>query len=87
MVVQICIGSACHLKGSYQVIQTLKQLVESGGLEDTVILKSSFCLGACSGGVSIKIDDLPVESLLPDQTLQFFEERIQGAVNHEIHRI
>ena len=87
MIVQICIGSACHLKGSYQVIQNLKGLIEEEGLEEQVILKSSFCLGACSGAVSVKIDDQPVESLLPDQTEVFFNERIKGAIGHEIHRV
>lgn len=87
MIVQICIGSACHLKGSYQVIQNLKGLIEEEGLEEQVVLKSSFCLGACSGAVSVKIDDLPVESLLPDQTTVFFNQRIKGALADEIHRI
>jgi NADH:ubiquinone oxidoreductase subunit E len=80
MVVQICIGSACHLKGSYHVIQTLKGLIETEQLEDQVILKSSFCLGACSGGVSLQIDENPIESIMPDQTLSFFENRIKGGL-------
>lgn len=87
MIVQICIGSACHLKGSYQVIQNLKSLIESEALEEQIILKSSFCLGACSGAVSVKIDENPVESLLPEQTTAFFNERIKGALADEIHRI
>lgn len=87
MIVQICIGSACHLKGSYQVIQNLKGLIEEEGLEAQITLKSSFCLGACSGAVSVQIDDHPVESLLPDQTTAFFNERIKGALAHEIHRV
>lgn len=80
MVVQICIGSACHLKGSYQVIQTLKGLIESEGLEEQVTLKSSFCLGACSGSVSVQIDSLPVEAVLPDTAATFFENRIKGGL-------
>ncbi len=87
MIVQICIGSACHLKGSYQVIQNLKGLIESEGLEEEIILKSSFCLGACSGAVAVKIDECPVESLLPEQTTIFFNERIKGALANEIHRV
>jgi NADH:ubiquinone oxidoreductase subunit E len=80
MIVQICIGSACHLKGSYQVIQTLKGLIENESLEDQVTLKSSFCLGSCSGAVSVQIDDNPVEAILPDQTMDFFENRIKGGL-------
>ena len=27
-VIQICVGSSCHIKGSYRVIQTYKKLIE-----------------------------------------------------------
>lgn len=87
MIVQICIGSACHLKGSYHVIQSLKGLIEAEGLEAEVTLKSSFCLGACSGAVSVQIDQQPVEAILPHQTAEFFESRIKGGLAHEIHRV
>lgn len=87
MIVQICIGSACHLKGSYHVIQTLKGLIETEGLENEVVLKSSFCLGACSGAVSVQIDNHPVEAISPDQTLDFFENRIKGGLLDEVHRV
>ena len=33
MVVNVCVGSSCHLKGSYDVIQTLKRLIEENGLK------------------------------------------------------
>lgn len=87
MIIQVCIGSACHLKGSYKVIQTLKGLIEAERLEDLVTLKSSFCLGACSGAVSIQVDDLPVEPLHPDEVAHFFEDRVKGVTQREIHRV
>lgn len=87
MVVQICIGSACHLKGSYQVIQTLKGLIESEHLEDRITLKSSFCLGACSGAVSVQINNDPVEAISPEETLHFYNNRIKGGLMDEIHRV
>lgn len=87
MVVQICIGSACHLKGSYQVIQTLKGLIESEHLEDRITLKSSFCLGACSGAVSVQINNDPVEAISPEETLSFYNTRIKGGLMDEIHRV
>jgi len=87
MIIQVCIGSACHLKGSYKVIQTLKGLIEAERLEDRVILKSSFCLGACSGAVSIQVDDNPVEPLHPEEVVLFFEDRVKGVTQCEIHRV
>ena len=48
MVVDVCVGSSCHLKGSYDVIQKLQKLIAENNLEDKVTLKASFCLGNCS---------------------------------------
>ena len=34
----VCVGSSCHLKGSYTVIDLLKKALREHGLEDTVTL-------------------------------------------------
>lgn len=80
MVVQVCIGSACHLKGSYVVIQKLKSLIEEHKLEDVVELKSSFCLGECANGVSVKINSQKVKTVLPKDVEKFFETEILGGL-------
>ena len=43
MRVTICIGSACHLKGSREIIQQLQQLVKEHGVSDKVDLNGAFC--------------------------------------------
>lgn len=73
MVIQICIGSACHLKGSYEVINTLKKIIEERQLEEKIELKSSFCLGKCSDAVSIKVDESDVISMTPDKVEEFID--------------
>lgn len=42
--VKVCIGSACHLKGSYEIINILKKAIERDGNSDKVNVKASFCL-------------------------------------------
>lgn len=56
MEIKVCVGSACHLKGSYKVVNKLKKLLNFHNLEKEVVLKSSFCLGNCQGDVSVSID-------------------------------
>lgn len=80
MVVQVCIGSACHLKGSYDVIMKLKGLIDEMGLEDKVELKSSFCLGQCSEAVSVKVDEEQIVSVSPEGVETFFAETIVGGL-------
>ncbi len=72
MLVQICIGSACHLKGSYEIINYLKENIEKEALEDQIILKASFCLGKCSNAVSVQINDDPITSVSPDSIESFY---------------
>ncbi len=56
MVLSVCVGSSCHLKGSYDVIETFKKLIESKGVGDKIELRACFCLGRCSDGVAVKAD-------------------------------
>lgn len=46
----VCIGSACHIKGSHSVITTFQRLIKEHELEDKVELMGVFCLGHCTEG-------------------------------------
>ena len=48
MNIKVCVGSSCHLKGSYDVIQALKDILKKYDVEDLVELQASFCLGHCA---------------------------------------
>lgn len=74
--VEICIGSACHLKGSYLVIKKFKELLEEQQLTSKIELKSSFCLGACGDGVSIRINGTDIYSINPETVDEFFTEKV-----------
>lgn len=78
--IEICIGSACHLKGSYQAIQRMKVLLEENRLTDQVELKSSFCLGSCGEGVSIRLKGETIHSVNIEEMDEFFETHIRTMV-------
>ncbi len=80
MKVLICIGSSCHLKGSYDVIEKMKQALKEHGLEERVELGASFCLGNCKQGVSVKVDDTLIGGFMPDTFDALFEEHILKAL-------
>ena len=55
--VSVCIGSSCHLKGSYNVIQAFQQMIEEMGLHDKVDFKATFCMRQCScSGVAVSVN-------------------------------
>jgi len=74
--VSVCVGSACHLKGAYEIIDIFQKLIESNGLSDSVLLKGSFCLGKCCSGVSVKVNDGDIMSVTVDDAGNFFEKNL-----------
>lgn len=78
MEIKVCIGSACHLKGSYEVIRNIEKYILDNNLEGKIELKSSFCLGKCSEAVSVEIDDDRIISMSPSDVESIMNEIIQG---------
>lgn len=75
MKLHVCIGSACHLKGSYNVINTFQQCIESNTLNDKVEICGTFCLGHCSEDVSVKVDD-EYFGVSPENARDFFNNNV-----------
>jgi NADH:ubiquinone oxidoreductase subunit E len=71
----ICIGSSCHLKGSRQVVERLRQLIEEANLMDKVALSGTFCMGNCQKGISVTLDG-KLFSLSPENVDGFFEDEV-----------
>ena len=55
--ISVCIGSACHKRGSYAILNRFKALAAEKGDSDKVTIAPTFCLGECKNGVSVKVDD------------------------------
>ena len=74
--VTVCVGSACHLKGSSEVIRILQDLIANYGLEDEVSLEGSFCQEHCTEGVVVHVDDELITGVRRDQVFKLFQEKI-----------
>lgn len=75
MVITICIGSSCHLKGSRSIIQGLEKKIRENELCSQIELNRSFCTGECEKGVCVKIDD-ELFSVSPETVDTFFENEV-----------
>ena len=80
MEIKVCVGSACHLKGSYKVVNKFKDLLEVHNLNKEVILKSSFCLGSCKGDVSVSIDG-KIKNVNMKNIDKIFKDYVLGVIN------
>lgn len=74
--VQICVGSSCHLKGAYQVVQIFQEMVKAHRLQERVILKASFCQKNCTHGVSMMIGEKKVIGVSPETAREVFVREI-----------
>lgn len=79
VIVSICVGSSCHLKGSEEIVALFQKTIEERGLQDQVILMGSLCMGKCNRiGVTVQVDD----DIFPGVTVagfsEFFEKNIMS---------
>ena len=77
MVIQICVGSSCHIKGSADIVELLQQAVAEHGLESEVTLAGSFCIGKCNRvGVTVQVDEEVHVGVTKEGFQDFFEQNV-----------
>ncbi len=79
MNIMVCIGSSCYLKGSKDIISILERLISMHNLSDKVVLSGSFCMGHCTEGVCVKVED-ELFSVTPASTEEFFNKNVLGRI-------
>ncbi len=79
IMLKICVGTSCHLKGSYNIVTSFQQLIEQHGLHGKVDLQLAFCMKHCQEGVCVAVDDR-VYSVKPESAASFFLETVMPAV-------
>ncbi len=77
MIVQICVGSSCHLRGSEELVELFEAAIAKNGLENEITLAGSFCTGRCNReGVTVTVDDDVFTGVTPDKFESFFAKNI-----------
>ena len=84
MLIQICVGSSCHLKGSYEIVELLTNALREYNLEDEVSLAGSFCIGKCNReGVTVQIDDEIHVGITTTNFNEFFNDKVLSVIQSE----
>ena len=77
MIIQICVGSSCHIKGSPEIVELLQKAVAENGLEDEITLAGSFCIGKCNRvGVTVQVDEDVHTGITKENFKEFFKENV-----------
>ncbi len=84
VVVQICVGSSCHIKGSAEIVELMQSALAEHKIEDEVTLAGSFCIGKCNRvGVTVQVGDDIHVGITRDNFREFFNAHILSAVQAE----
>ena len=84
LIVQVCVGSSCHLKGSAEIVELLQKAVEEYRLEDDVVLVGSFCNGKCNRvGVTVRINEDIHVGVTRENFKDFFTKNIWNVIENE----
>ena len=84
MIIQVCVGSSCHLKGSPEIVELFQKAVADYHLEDEITLAGSFCIGKCNRiGVTVQVDDDIHTGITKENFKEFFKESVLDVINKE----
>lgn len=74
--ITVCVGSTCHVKGSYGVAEAFKKEIEAQHLGDKVALKADFCMGDCVNGVCVKINEEKLTHVVPEDVPSLMKGKV-----------
>ena len=84
MIIQICVGSSCHIKGSPEIVELLTKAIEEHNLENEITLSGSFCIGKCNRfGVTVQVDDEIHVGITRENFRDFFKEKVLALIDKE----
>lgn len=76
LVVQVCVGSSCYVRGADRIIDTLRRLCEQRTLTTRIELRGSFCMERCGEGVTTRVGDDYFDDVTPETAERFFNENV-----------
>lgn len=83
--IQLCAGAGCIASGSLNVKGALEKELHLRGIEAKVAIVETGCLGPCSGGPALMIDDVFYEKVKPQDAAEIVAEHLIR--NRPVHRL
>lgn len=81
LIIQICVGSSCHLKGSQDIVELFQSYIEEYSLDSEIVLTGSFCTGKCNRtGVTVTVDDEVCVGITSENFKEFWNNTVMPKV-------
>jgi len=75
---QICLGSSCFSRGNKDVVMYIRDYLKKNHLEDKVIFNGARCMGHCSNGPNLRINEEIIEEINLSQIESILEKGLAG---------
>ena len=76
LIVVVCVGSSCYVRGSEALAETFERLILERQLKAQVELTGAFCMEQCSMGVSVRMGDKVYPCVDAANAGAFFEHEV-----------
>ncbi|MHC4647588.1 MAG: (2Fe-2S) ferredoxin domain-containing protein [Planctomycetota bacterium] len=83
MIVTVCVGSSCHVKGARDIIARFNDFLTREGLADKVELKGTFCMERCGEGINWKIDEETFSSSSVEEAVEILRSKVEGLLREK----
>jgi NADH:ubiquinone oxidoreductase subunit E len=84
LMVTICVGSSCSLRGSDDLAIELQKLIQKEQLDGLVDIAGAFCMDLCSRGISVRVGESEFSGIKPEQAEEFFYSEIINRVDRKL---
>jgi NADH-quinone oxidoreductase subunit F len=74
--IRICLGASCIASGALKVKEALERELDNRQLQQQVSIVGTGCLGPCSGGPAVMIDQVFYEKLCPEDAKEIVGEHL-----------
>lgn len=73
LVVSVCVGTSCFLRGSQTLLRSLVDTIEARGLNDRVSVEATFCFERCDRGPTVHVGRQTLEHCTLDRAVETIE--------------
>ena len=81
VVISVCVGSSCHLKGAPEIAKMIEDNVNKNNLQDDVAVIGSFCSDRCNRvGVTVTVGDDVYTGITRENFIEFWQNKVLPAI-------
>ncbi|HNW92617.1 MAG TPA: NAD(P)H-dependent oxidoreductase subunit E [bacterium] len=78
MAIELCMGSACYLRGNRENVELVKNYITTNNLDAHIVLRGELCVNDCSRGPRIKIGGTEYTGINGPALLELLDRTFAG---------